>query len=90
MLLTVSGEDGERQEAVRLDVLWACASGEPIHYTFTLKVKTLKDKSTHVAGLETGGTGSGMTSEQSMRSSGLWPTTASLAMAVWKLSIMSC
>ena len=34
-----------------------------------------------VAGFATGGTGMGMTSEQSMRSALLWPVTAILAMA---------
>lgn len=45
---------------------------------------------THVAGLATGGRGSGITSEQSMRFLALWPVMASLAIAFRKLVIMSC
>lgn len=43
-----------------------------------------------VAGFFTGGSGLGMTSEQSIRLLGLWPTTASFAIADLKLDIISC
>lgn len=45
---------------------------------------------THVAAFPLGGVACGTTSEQSIRSLGLCPTTASLAIADWKLDIMSC
>ena len=45
---------------------------------------------THVAGLLSGGVAWGITSEQSISSSTFWPTTASLAMALWKLDIINC
>lgn len=59
-------------------------------FVFQSLARKQAKKSTHVAGLETGGSGSGITSEQSMSSSTFWPTTASFAIADLKLAIMSC
>ena len=42
-LLTICEEDGERQEAVRLDVLWSGASRETVMLKGMVGVRRIKD-----------------------------------------------